>query len=83
MRTSEGNELIERNYMQGLTVISSYASVILMIENYLKGIDTEKLAADVLAMEADSMQIKSRYYMLESRLKTIVDLLTQKMSQLQ
>ena len=82
LRVSEGNELIQRNYMQGLSILSAYSSVILMIENYLKTIDTEKLAADILAMEADTAKIKSRYYMLESRLKTIVEMLTQKMNQL-
>ena len=83
LKENEGNELIQRNYTQGLSVLSAYSSVILMIENYLKSIDTEKLAADVLALEADTVKIKSRYYMLESRLKTIVEMLTQKMSQLQ
>ena len=76
------NELIQRNYEQGLSVLSAYLSIILMIENYLKDIDTEKLAKDVMAIEADTQQIKSRYYMLESRLNTIVEMLTTKMNQL-
>ena len=47
-----------------------------MIEKSLKDIDVEKLINNVLEMEEDTQKIKSRYFYLESRLNTIVELMT-------
>ena len=56
-------------------MLSAYSSVLIMIEKSLKDIDVEKLIHNILAMEADTEKIKSRYFHLESRLNTIVEVM--------
>ena len=75
--------MIERNYREGLKILEHYSSILLTIENNLKSVDTENLARDVMKIEKETEDIKSRYYMLETRLKTIMEMLAKKMSELQ
>ena len=77
---NDGNELIERNYKEGLKILDNYSSILLTIEGNLKTVDTENLARDVLKIEGETEDIRSRYYMLETRVKTIMEMLAQKMT---
>ena len=72
---NDGNELIERNYKEGLKILDNYSSILLMIEGNLKSVDTENLARDVIKIESETEDIRSRYYMLETRVKTIMEML--------
>ena len=77
---NDGNELIERNYKEGLKILDNYSSILLTIEGNLKTVDTENLARDVIKIEGETEDIRSRYYMLETRVKTIMEMLAQKMT---
>ena len=77
---NDGNELIERNYKEGLKILDNYSSILLTIEGNLKSVDTENLARDVIKIESETEDIRSRYYMLETRVKTIMEMLAQKMT---
>ena len=72
---NDGNELIERNYKEGLKILDNYSSILLTIEGNLKSVDTENLARDVIKIESETEDIRSRYYMLETRVKTIMEML--------
>ena len=76
------NELYIRNYQQGISVLTAYFSVMLLIEKNLETIQIEGLLKDILTSEADTLTIKNRYYFLESRLNTIMGELAQKMTSL-
>ena len=77
---SDGNELIERNYKEGLKILDNYSSILLTIEGNLKSVDTENLARDVIKIESETEDIRSRYYMLETRVKTIMEMLAKNMT---
>ena len=47
----------------------------LLIEKHLESIDLESLLKDILQTETETLNIKNRYYMLESRLNKIMGLL--------
>ena len=77
---NDGNELIERNYKEGLKILDNYSSILLTIEGNLKTVDTENLARDVIKIESETEDIRSRYYMLETRIKTIMEILAKNMT---
>ena len=77
---NDGNELIERNYKEGLKILDNYSSILLTIEGNLKAVDTENLARDVIKIESETEDIRSRYYMLETRVKTIMEMLAKNMT---
>ena len=77
---NDGNELIERNYKEGLKILDNYSSILLTIEGNLKSVDTENLARDVIKIESETEDIRSRYYMLETRVKTIMEMLAKNMT---
>ena len=79
----DGNELIERNYKEGLKILDNYYSILLTIETNLKAVDVAQLARDVLNIEKKTDEVKSRYQMLETRVKAIMEMLALKMGQLQ
>ena len=66
------NELYIRNYQQGIQLLTSYFSVMLLIEKNLETIDLESLLSEILDSETATLSIKNRYYFLESRLNAIM-----------
>ena len=46
----------------------------------MKTVNIENLARDVIKIESETEDIRSRYYMLETRIKTIMEMLAQKMT---
>lgn len=54
----------------------------LLIEKNLETIDLESLLSQILDVESDTLSIKNRYFILESRLNTIMGQLAMKMTSL-
>ena len=52
--------------------MTSYFSVMLLIEKNLETIDLESLLSQILDVEADTLSIKNRYFILENRLNAIM-----------
>ena len=66
------NQLYIKNYEQGIRLLSSYYTVMLLIEKNLQSIDLEGLLKEILDSEEQSLEIKTRYYKLESSLNIIM-----------
>ena len=62
--------------------MTSYFNVMLLIEKNLETIDLESLLSQILDVEADTLSIKNRYYLLENRLNAIMGHLAKKMTDL-
>ena len=62
--------------------MTSYFNVMLLIERNLETIDLESLLSQILDVEADTLSIKNRYYLLENRLNAIMGQLAKKMTDL-
>ena len=62
--------------------MNSYFNVMLLIEKNLETIDLESLLSQILDVEADTLSIKNRYYLLENRLNAIMGHLAKKMTDL-
>jgi len=59
-------------------LLTAYIAVMLNIEKHLATIDLQSLLKEILSSEADTVAIKQRYYLLETKLNEIMGALAKK-----
>ena len=74
----DDNELILRHYINGLKGLAAYSSIITIIEHYIASVDLERMKAGIVSLRQETKDLSSRFYMIESRVKTIEEMLTKK-----
>jgi hypothetical protein len=79
----EGNEIVRRQFLQGINCLESYSTILTMIEGMVKELDFSNLGGSAALLNEESVDAEKRFYFLENRVKMVTDIVTKRWMQME
>eukprot|EP00347_Sterkiella_histriomuscorum_P012789 403367218 len=79
----DANEIIRRQYLQGMKCLESYINIMNMIEKLISQLNIDQLSQKVTSTISRTNESEKRFYFLENKMKVMNTILDQRIAQLQ